>query len=261
MKVYVSNLNDYSYCPMRIYLTRVLGIRPEISDGAMMGLMGHFARRELSLRQCRLIKRIDGHDELRNSLLEELEGILRDMQFIYKNKLYNIDVYDYIQKLRRELQNEIQILSKKLCLMINDLGVEEATKRITPWRVEFFINSENLGISGRVDKIMKNPGIVPVEIKTGQVPEDVWLGDKLQICAYAMLLEDKLNSNGSIDHGLVEYVRMMEERPVLMTENLRRSVLRIRDAIIDILDGEVPERCNNDKKCNSCVYKSECFDI
>lgn len=40
---------------------------------------------------------------------------------------------------------------------------------------------------------MKKDNYIPVKIKTGKPSESVWEGDRLQICAYTMLLEEEFN--------------------------------------------------------------------
>ena len=53
--------------------------------------------------------------------------------------------------------------------MIEEIGIKKALKIVTPWKVEYYIKSENLGITGRVDKIMLEDTYVPIEIKTGKL--------------------------------------------------------------------------------------------
>jgi CRISPR-associated exonuclease Cas4 len=100
---------------------------------------------------------------------------------------------------------------------------------------------------------------VPVEIKTGVVSEFSWDGDRIQLCAYGMLLEEKFREK--LPHGILEYTRVEERRPVLFTEKLRRQVIYARDAVLEILDGKNPGICphGQPRKCEACALKDECY--
>ncbi len=55
-----------------------------------------------------------------------------------------------------------------------------------------YLSSHNEKLTGRID-LLEESGerVVPVEIKRGKAPPDEpWLDHKVQLCAYALLLED-----------------------------------------------------------------------
>ena len=56
MKVRASSLKEYDFCPRAIYLREVLEIKPEVSAERIKGLLGHAVRKELALRQPKMIK-------------------------------------------------------------------------------------------------------------------------------------------------------------------------------------------------------------
>ena len=270
MKVHVSTLNQYSFCPRSVYLSYVLRLDPEPGIERLRGLLGHAIRKELCLRQSKLIEKTIGAD-IENLLLLELEKILEDIPYIYRNLLdrNSSDDFDYkdcIPGIRSELEGEISVIGDKLGIMIEELGIDDAIKIISPWKVEYSLRSDKLNFSGRIDKVMKDKvmgkdAYVPVEIKTGKVSDGVWEGDRLQTCAYAMLLEDAFELKKAIPFGFVEYTRVQEKRPVMTTEQLRRRVINTRDEIIDIFDGKVPGACASDRKCQSCGYMGVCGGV
>jgi len=263
MMVQVSSLNQYSFCPRAVYLSKILKLKPEFSLERSRGLISHIIRRELSIRQSKLLGKIRDVNDLNSTLLGELDRILEDAPHIYKGLLGEVEYNRYIPELRSEILHEIEAMRDRLRFMIEEIGFEHALNIITPWRVEYTVRSKKLRLSGRIDKIMRNPSYIPVEIKTSSVPDGIWAGDRLQTCAYAMLLEDKFNLKEPIPFGFVEYTRVQEKRPVMTTEQLRRKVLETRDEIIDIFNGDIPEICphGNGKKCQSCGYKGQCYDI
>jgi len=261
MLINVSDLNKYSFCPRIIYLSKVLKLKPKPSAEIEKGLIGHAIRKELSLRQAKIIGKVKSIDEIKFILLKELEDILDDIPHIYKDKLETIDLEEYMPKVKPEILSEIEIMQKRLTTMIKKFGIDESLRRVTPWKIEFSIRSEKLKLSGRIDKVMKEKEIyIPIEIKTGTPPEFTWEGDKLQTCGYGILLEDKFNKK--VPYGFVEYTRIQENRPVLMTEKLRREVIYTRDKILEILNGKViPKVSNfsNERKCKNCSFREKCY--
>jgi CRISPR-associated protein Cas4 len=263
MRVQVSTLNQYSFCPRGVYLSKILKLKPEFSPERSRGLISHAVRKELSIRQSKLLSRVQDIEDLDSALVEELDKILGETPYIYVDLLGETEYDIHIPELRSEILNEIGLIGKKLRLMVEDMGLENALRTITPWRVEYTVRSKKLGLSGRIDKVMRNPSYTPVEIKTSSIPEGIWEGDRLQTCAYAMLLEYKLRLREPILFGFVEYTKAQEKRPVMTTEKLRRRVIETRDEIIDIFNGEVPEICphGSGKKCQGCCYRDKCYDI
>jgi len=256
-----STLNQYTFCPRSIYLSKVLKIRASPTEGQTKGLLGHAVRKELSLRQVKLLEKIQHPDELEILLLQELEQIIQDFPHIYRDMLKGLDYENFIPDIKSELLSEIGVIGTKLGIMLEEIGIKKALKLVTPWKVEYYIKSDTIGITGRVDKIMLDNTYVPVEIKTGQAADGVWEGDRLQTCAYAMLLEDKFKLKEPIPYGFVEYTRIQERRPVLTTEKLRREVINTRDSIMEILQGKIPEICQHERKCGSCGYRGRCYRI
>jgi len=263
MRIQVSTLNQYSFCPRIIYLSKILKLKPEFSLERSRGLISHVIRKELSIRQSKLLGKIQDVKDLNSTLVEELNKILEDAPHIYRDLLGEIEYNRYIPELRSEILHEIGMMGDRLRFMVEEMGFDSALKIITPWKVEYTVRSKKLRLSGRIDKVMRNPSYTPVEIKTSSVPDGIWEGDRLQTCAYAMLLEDKFKLKEPILFGFVEYTRVQEKRPVMTTEQLRRKVLETRDEIIDIFNGEIPEICphGNGKKCQSCGYKGQCYEV
>ena len=259
MKVRASTLKEYDFCPRAIYLRDVLEVKPRASPEQTRGLLGHAVRKELALRQPKIIKDAEKAEQIKPLLIEEFDSILEDVPFIYREKLGDKDYEDYMEVIRSEIDREIDAVSDKLRYMLSELGREKVIEQLTPWKVEYSLRSDKLKLSGRIDKIMKEKTFIPIERKTGAVGDGIWEGDRLQVCAYAMLLEDKFDC--FIPYGFVEYTRVGEQRPVLNTEQLRRRVIDTRDSIIRIIEGELPEISKTEKKCRVCGYREECYKI
>lgn len=263
MNVNASDLSVYCFCPRAVYLSKVINIKPEPTVQQSMGLVSHAIRKELSLRQPKILNKVSDVSEIRSLLESEVDKVLRDAPYIYKSILSGVDASSYFSTVRSEIFSELSFMEKKLRSLVEEMGLDDALHKITPKWVEYPVKSDELMLCGRIDKVMSDPPYVPVEIKTGAVPYTLWEGDRIQTCAYVMLLEDWLSLNKPIDLGFVEYTRITEMRSVIATEGLRRRVIEVRDSVLDILDGFVPEICphGSGKKCESCGFKEQCYDI
>ena len=258
MIVNASDLNRFEFCPRSIYLTNVLNVKPQFTIGQLNGLVGHYVRKELSFRQARVLGKLKSVVELDSVLKAELDSIVSDVPFIYREK-WSSDCDRILPTVKSEVSKELVLLEDRLKFLVDELGFDSALKVVTPWKIEYDIKSEALGLKGRIDKIMREEKLVPIELKTGEPGDSVWEGDRIQLCAYCMLAEEKFNEN--ITSGFVEYTRIHEKRPVLATEKLRRKVIHARDDVTDILSGKIPEICphGSGRKCESCGLKEDCY--
>ncbi len=259
--IHVSDLSRHEFCPRIVYLTKVLGLKPTANAEHSSGFVGHAIRKELSLRQAKVLGKISDASELEKTLSAELDAIISDVPYIYREKLDGIDYQKYLPELKPQLNAEIKKISRNLSSMIDEIGLEETIKTNTPWKIEHTVRSEKLNLSGRVDKIMREDTIAPVEIKSKSPSDSVWDGDRIQVCAYAILLEEAFGEN--IPFGFVEYTKIQAKRPVLASEKLRRRVLSVRDEVALILDGRVPDICSHGsgRRCESCGLMKECYRI
>ena len=79
-------------------------------------------------------------------------------------------------------------------------------------RREFTLTSEALGLTGKVDAVRhREGGWVPYEFKRGRVRrgdegvDEAWESDRIQVCAYAMLLEEE--TGRPVVEGRVRYLK------------------------------------------------------
>lgn len=146
----------------------------------------------------------------------------------------------------REMEGRIPQLAKGLANHINLL---------LPSEVEVDLRSDRLGLSGRLDRLVTK-GRIPSIIRAGSAPEDgVWKRDRLMLAGYSLLLAERYGEK--VSKGLVEYPRSGMVREVGIHSVDRSRVLRIRDRVRQIKDGQLPDK-PDDARCETCEVKERC---
>ncbi|MDF2955157.1 MAG: CRISPR/Cas system-associated exonuclease Cas4 [Candidatus Alkanophagales archaeon MCA70_species_2] len=124
---------------------------------------------------------------------------------------------------------------------------------------DVFLVSERLGLSGVLDKLFygKRQELTPCIVRaSARCPEfGVWHADRVQLAAYALLLEEK--SSTVVKKGLVEYVRAGEFREVLIWRRDKIEALRALKRIRRIKGGMFPEKSEH-ARCDICSFKNVC---
>ncbi len=119
---------------------------------------------------------------------------------------------------------------------------------------------DELGIDGRPDYILEKDGKqIPVEVKTGRIPQGPYFSHILQITAYCMMVEDVYGKKPP--HGVIRYldgetekeyeVEFDQKTKDLVTE----KVLEMRKHLIF---ENVHRNHNRPGKCRTCSRRKEC---
>ncbi len=178
---------------------------------------------------------------------EELKGVEKDFfeevkkDFIHSLSMStNMENGDWLEKVRTE--NELSELE-------NAYGYER----------EHAMLSEKLSMSGSVDKLIRTEEeVIPCMIKTGKCPEySVWKSDRVQLAAYAMLIEEEFGFETTVKRGFVEYIRNAEFRETQIRRRDRALALQILKRVKRIKGGVFPEKGGN-APCDKCVFAERC---
>lgn len=169
-----------------------------------------------------------------------------------------------LSKLELELPLVYEIEPEKLGLSCREMegqipqlarGLANYISLLLPSEVEVDLRSDRLGLSGRLDRLVTK-GRIPSIIRSGSAPEDgVWKRDRLMLAGYALLLAEKYGEK--VNKGLIEYPRSANVREVEIHSVDRSRVLRIRDRIRQIKDGQLPDK-PEDARCGTCDVKERC---
>jgi len=198
-------------------------------------------------------KKIDTKHLLLRSLMlsfsqkKDLEGQLKEILARLEDELplvYEIRP-DEMKPACRELEGEIAGIAQ---------GLAGHLDLLLPCQAEVDLYSDKLGLSGRLDRLA--PGGTPSLIRTGKAPEDgIWKRDRLMLAGYALLLGEMNKTH--INQGLVEYPRQALVRAAEIHSVDRARVLRIRDRIRQIKEGQLPDRPEG-APCPACEAREIC---
>lgn len=254
----VCDIGSCIYCPRQAYLALVLKAEEERTPELDAARVGHMVRRELSLRQSKLLPTVGSVDEAEAAFAAELKSIIADAPHTFRRQ-WRTGYAAHLPRIAEEAAIEIANLAGELEAMAEDMGFEEAAGYLTPLEVDCRLSSETLRISGVVDKIMRHGALVPVDVKTSGPPASSWAEDRIQLCAYGMLVEE--SSGTEVGYGLMDFVRHAKRQPVLFTGSLREATLKARDDVEAILAGEIPDVCphGNPERCRPCPLSGACY--
>ena len=235
----VSDITLYLKCPRMCYF---VGKGHDLIKDVTPGYAERMILKELALTYSAAFNAEDRLSFLNN----ELDRISSEIKIIYSNELLGVDentLSNSVSCVRSCLENICSNLS-------GDFYANEAM-------VEPLLLSEKFGLSGSPDKLVKiGDAFMPSVIKTGSMPENgVWKSDRLQLTAYAILLEEKYNT--TVERGFVEYARFGRVREAIIKRHERRKVLQIRDRIRKIQNGFMPEK-PEDAPCDTCGFTGMC---
>ncbi len=261
----VSDLTHYMICPRLVYFRARGYEQPRIAEGKERSAIEHILLKELGFNMHKVYggdKYDEGGEEDERTTEEEeavkrvIEDAVDGVEWIYKDELKTVDK-DLFEAVKSDFLHRIESpewLSKlktedELAELVRSYGYER----------EHTMLSEKLGMVGSVDKLIKTEGeVIPCVIKTGRCPEyGVWRGDRMQLAAYAMLIEDEFGT--TVQRGFVEYINMRtaEIRDLHIKKRDRALAFQILKYVKKIKGGVYPEKGAN-APCDSCSFIEMC---
>jgi CRISPR-associated protein Cas4 len=265
----VTLLSSYLYCARKLYIERVLGIRPPIpKDAIIKGSVRHSIYEEINNAEKSIIRSIrsDKFDDVMAVYTKKFLEILKQQILKNKRKLKSIEMplEQYFKETWPMIAQEADFRAGKIFNFIKKTGFlgEELWENMTPkTRPEYRLESQELMLRGIIDELEVHKNFfVPIELKTGSAPkEGVWPGHKIQVGAYAMLLEDHFKV--PVQKAVVRYLDTNQVREVIINPFLREEVKDLVQQVKDLLESrQVPDFCDNENKCKNCDLKETCHD-
>jgi len=259
----VTELTEYLYCPRKLYLKKIKQIREPFTLPMLRGMLKHKILDYFNRDEPEMIQSIQSQlsekevEALYKLLLEQKvhKVLTKHKSQIANFKLNTSDFYnELLEKSSLDIKEKSNSCYRFLCLGF--LG-QSLWKNITPkFQTELQLISESLELKGRIDKVeITDSKIIPYEIKTRQ---DIFESDKIQLAAYALLLESEFNKQ--ISSGIIQSESKKEE--IQINKELKDKVIEIKNQIKQLSSFDsVPEMQSNFKKCESCSLKKICLEV
>ena len=276
VKIKVSDLTRYFICPRLVYFS-ARGEEEAEKPNANANARGR--RRERSVIENILLKelafslkdKICGEGEDDEGVKEVIQEVVESVEWLYKEELRGVKK-DFLEEVKRDF----------VCGVVGSWegssweggSWEEWWGRIKNIRGEsellelecafgyereHLMISEKLGLSGSVDKLIRaGEEFVPCVVKTGRCPEyGVWRGDRMQLAAYAMLVEEEFET--TVRRGFVQYIKAAEFRESLVRRRDRALALQILRRVKRVKGKRAvfPEKGEN-APCENCVFEEKC---
>ncbi|WGI17879.1 CRISPR-associated protein Cas4 [Methanonatronarchaeum sp. AMET-Sl] len=122
------------------------------------------------------------------------------------------------------------------------------------WVHEVYLDSEELGLKGKIDILERNDKLIPIERKRA---EDYFYSDKIQVTGYCMLLED--NIDRKINKGVIYLYGSDKREEIEINEELRNKVTQTINQMRNLDSNNPPKFVDNPNKCKKCSTLGYCM--
>ncbi|HQM89860.1 MAG TPA: CRISPR-associated protein Cas4 [Exilispira sp.] len=265
--IYVTDLTEYLFCPYKLYLKKIKGLPLPQTPEMLTGTIIHKIYEEVMLRERIIIdQRINekmGIDEIFKILYADSKRVIKNIMIKNKGKLKDagVDYLELIKELQEELKEDELLKSIRIKKYIGLYGKEQNLyKNLFMMKdMEYSIFSTELGLSGKIDKLEEDSegNLFPVELKTGLFSNGIRKHEKLQVSAYALLLEKERGIK--IPLGFLEYYQVKQRIPFLIKDEDKKEVLDILSKVKELLEGEKEPKKDKKNFCKRCGYNEFCW--
>jgi len=268
MKISVSMLSTYLYCPRMLFLQKVLAVEEPPKESIVLGSLRHEIYDFINKSEQKIVTSIREkiqYIQLLSAYKSCYSKILKEKIIQNKAKIrdVNLGIVDVFKKTWPSILNEAELRAKNIFDFVLEYNVygSELWEKLTPKIIsEKSIESEKLQLKGIIDRIEVYGGssYIPIELKTGKMPKKgVWPGHRIQIAAYAMLIEENFNTN--VKEGFIRYLDTNETRQISINPFMKEEIIELTREIQDLLKNqEMPNYCENKNKCVKCGLRSTC---
>ncbi len=273
VKVKVSDLTRYLICPRLVYFS-AKEHHEGMAKGKESGFIESILLKELAFNLHKFYgerkedePEPESETETETETEEErvkrvIDDIVDGVEMIYKEELKGVE-RDFFEEVKEDFIRSLSTGTN----MENDDWLEKVRtenglselENAYGYEREHAMLSEKLSMSGSVDKLIRTEEeVIPCMIKTGKCPEySVWKSDRVQLAAYAMLIEEEFGLETTVKRGFVEYIRNAEFRETQIRRRDRALALQILKRVKRIKGGVFPEKGGN-APCDKCVFAERC---
>lgn len=256
----VSELTSYLLCPRLVYFSARGYEGQKRAEGNERSVIEHILWKELGFNLHLVYRGEDEESEADGKTEEEavkrvIEDIVDGVTWIYKDELKDVE-NELFEAVKSDFLTGIAN-SEWLGKLRTETGLAELEQSYGYER-EHTTVSERIGLIGSVDKLIRvsEEEFVPCVIKTGRCPEyGVWRSDRMQLAAYAMLIEEEFGT--TVQRGFVEYIRTATIRESHIKKRDRALAFQALKHVKKIKGGAFPEKGAN-APCDNCAFLDRC---
>ncbi len=262
----VNWLSKYVYCPMKLYLEVVAGIKPKLELRMLLGTIGHSILLKAFAQDEKIISRYSPEMD-QNSLFSSFWKRYLDIAFVELTKqkpelsAFNIELLDVFDSMKPILQRLARLRSKEVAVFASSVNVhgKQLTKLIYPkYQVNLKLESDRLQLKGEIDLVESYKDFKQiVDLKLSEPPNyGLWPTDQIQLGAYTLLLREITKQPVK---AAVFYVKYGNRKSISINPLLEKEVYNVRDRILEMTTKRnKPEFKINKQKCDSCSLAEHC---
>lgn len=265
--IYVTDLTEYLFCPYKLYLKKIKGVPLPQTSEMLTGSIIHkvyeevLQREKITIEQ-RICEEM-GIDEIFKILYADSKRVIKNVMIKNKAKLkeLGVDYLDLIKELQEELKEDELLKAIRIKKYISIYGKDKNLYQnlFMVKDMEYPISSIELGLSGKIDKLEEDSegNLYPVELKTGLFSNGIRKHEKLQVTAYALLLEKERGVK--VPLGFLEYYQVKQRIPFLIKEDDKKEVLEILSKVKELFEGQKEPIKEKKSFCKRCGYSDFCW--
>jgi len=262
--VKVTDLTDYSFCPRKVYLKRVLGLREETNYQMLLGKIIHEIFENLNESEDKIVYEIDDNYDFQyilNLYKDYVSNLFEQLVNKYEEEIKELKID--LNNLKLDVFSNIMFDIEDRAKLVYQYMMTENVYGIELWELlepkiitELDVRSEAYKLVGRIDRIEKYRNMmIPYEIKSGRFMKD----HLIQIHAYYLLLKKEF-PNYDIPHGIILYLRNKRKKEVYFSKNMLIRVLDIKDKVEEIIENQKdPGVIKKVDKCSKCAFYRYCY--
>ncbi|MBW2978957.1 CRISPR-associated protein Cas4 [Candidatus Woesearchaeota archaeon] len=266
----VTSLTSYLYCPRKLYLERIKGYVEIPKDILVKGAVKHRVFDELAETEESIVSNVSKDFDWNRILAhfkDNFSEILRRsvLKSAKQIKTANLNPMSVYNEFLIFFNKEAETRAKKIFdfMQKNKVYGSELWGLLLPKiKSEYKVSSFLLGLSGKIDRVeVYKDRLIPIEIKSGNPPrEGAWENHKVQLAAYAMLLEDSFKIK--VNQGFVDYVDADVRANIDINPFLRDKVKELIKKVNALFASKsLPPIVDNENKCRVCGLRQKCHSL
>ncbi len=254
----VSELTRYLRCPRLVYFAARYPDQSGITAGKEQVAIEHLLWKEVGFHLPQLLASLDvlepGAESEMASFLQTLADCMDGVAWIYRAELQAVEPA-LLEEVKHSFMEHLRETPWLTNLKAGGPIIE--LERAYNFDRERTLLSQRLGMSGSVDMLIRTEAeFIPGVIKTGRSPEyNIWKSDRMQLAAYAMLIEDEFET--TVQRGFVEYIRTADVREAAIKKRDRALAFQVLGRVKKVHAGLFPEKGVN-PPCEGCAFLDRC---